>query len=81
MFVLVTRHEELPVPLGDIRRLRHWHPMVPAKVSSLSFDATFLVRLGRRAKLRFESPVRTECDEARCLLAPVSTQNLRSPLR
>jgi hypothetical protein len=57
MFVLLARDEELPVPLHDIRSFWHRHPMVPAKISSLSFDATFLVRLGRRAKVCLESPV------------------------
>jgi hypothetical protein len=64
MFVLLTCHEELPIPLGDTRRLWYRRPMVPTKISSLSFDAAFLVRFGRRAELRLESPMGTEGDEA-----------------
>ena len=56
-FVLLTRGDYLPVPFGDIHRFRHRHPVVATKVSSFSFDAALLVRLGRRAELRFEPPV------------------------
>ena len=47
--------------------------MIPAEVASLTFDASFLMGMvfSGITKDGFKSPVRTECYEPRCLLAPV----------
>jgi len=50
--------------------------MVAPKVSGFRFNAAFLVRLGRRAELRFESPVRTERYEASDLFPAMPAQDL-----
>ena len=76
LFVLLASRQELPVQVREIRRFRHRHPVIAPEVSSFSFDAALLVRLGRRAKLRLESPVRTEGNEASRLFPPMSAQNL-----
>src|SRR6185312_17523655 len=60
MFILPASLCKLPVQIGHIYGLRHRRPVIPAKISDFSFDAALLLRLGRRAKLSFESPVRTE---------------------
>jgi hypothetical protein len=57
MLILLASDQKLPVEIRDILRFRHRHPVITPKVSGFSFNAALLVRLGRRAKLRFEAPV------------------------
>ena len=56
--ILLAGTQELPVEIGDILCFRHRHPVIAPEVSGFSFNAALLVRLGRRAKLRCEPPVR-----------------------
>jgi hypothetical protein len=70
MCIVLAGDQELPVEISDIRRFRHRHLVIAPKVSGFSFDAALFVRLGRRAKLRFETPVRTESHEASRLFPP-----------
>src|SRR5205085_1584941 len=60
-------------PAGNLRNRHH---VVPAKVSAFSFHSTLLVAFCRGAKLRLETPMRSEGYESRGLLSLVPSQNL-----
>src|SRR5208337_4713801 len=75
LFILLACIPKLPVPLRNIRRCRHRHPVVAPKVARFPFDTALLLWLGRRAKLRLIPPVRPKGHEARRLFPPRSAQN------
>lgn len=58
VFVLLAGGKQLRVEIIEIISDRHWHPVVPAKVTALAFHSTLLMRLARRAELRVKPPVR-----------------------
>ena len=51
LLVFATRGQQLRVQLREIPRLGHRHPVVAAKIASLTFDSAFLVWFLRRAKV------------------------------
>src|ERR1035438_3235522 len=75
-FVLLARLQELPVERVHVLRFRHGHPMVPPKIPDLSLNAALFMGLGRRAKLRLKSPVRTEGNKPGRLFPSRSSQDL-----
>jgi hypothetical protein len=61
------------IQFRQIDGLRHWHPVIPAKVAG---HAALLMPFGRCAELTVESPVRPECDEPRRLFPSLTAQDL-----
>src|ERR1700684_2536095 len=60
------------LPVGN---LRHWHHVIPAKISPFSFHPALLVAFSGGAELRLKSPMRSESDESRRLFSLLSAQN------
>src|SRR5438309_2269232 len=59
----------------QITRGRHRNQVIAAKEPGFAFDATLFMTLAGRTELGFKTPMRAECDKARCLLAPMAAQD------
>src|SRR5208283_1103936 len=76
LFLLLAARAQILVQSGQIFYFRHRHQVVPPEIAHFAFHAALLVAARRVAKLRLESPMRTESDQPVGLLALVSAQDL-----
>src|SRR4051794_23452189 len=75
-FILLAPFDELPVQISNVHGFWDRHPVITPEAPSFSLNATLFVRLGWRAELGFESPVRSQSHEPRCPFSPRPPKNL-----
>jgi hypothetical protein len=72
--VSVAALKQLRVELGQVPCLRHWDPMIAPEGTHLSFNATLLMPLARRAEFGAKPPVGAERHKAGGFLSPGTPQ-------
>ena len=71
-----ARRQEHGVEFVQVARGGYRDQVIPPEESSFTFDAAFFMTLARCTEAGLKSPMRTEGNEARRLLAPVAAQDL-----